>query len=529
MLILILCPIAIHAQQEQKVQSSIRDITLFLNKAQITRTVQHTLASGRTDLVIQGLTPQLDPNSIQVAGKGNLIILGTSHRLNYMTERGRSKGLQALKDSAAFCQRNIQTQQAAKSVLEREEQMLMANQKISGNNQNLTVTELRAMSDFFRSRLTEISGARAKADDQIRNWNDRLARINKQIQEQDELGRRNTSEIVVSLQSEKGGQALLEITYIVGNAGWNPIYDIRSTGTKENLSIDYKANVFQTTGEDWENVRLTLSTANPNLGGVKPQLDPWSLDLQEPVRAMAAPVRKRELMMRSDNMAAAAPAEMDDVDVQSLAEMVTMVQTTLNVEFKIAILQTVRSANKPVLVDIRKETVPASYEYSVVPKLDKDAFLMARITGWESLNLLPGEANIYFEGTFVGKTTVDPASLRDTLSVSLGRDKRIVVEREKIKDMSSRKVIGSSQRETAAWQISVRNTKSEAVRIVVEDQLPVSRNSQIEVLNTDPGGAKSDAVSGKLEWQLNIPPGETKKVTFRYEVKFPKDRFINGL
>lgn len=528
-LILLSCLLLINAfaQKEQAVESSISDVTLFLNKAQITRAVKYSLLPGRTDLILTGLTPNLDPQSIQVSGKGNLIILGTSHRINYLAEQSRSVSLQRLQDSAALCQKTIQTQQNGKAVLDREEQMLMANQKISGNNLNLTVAELKAMSDFFRSRLTDISGSRAKADDQIRIWNDRLAKINRQIQEQDELGRRNTSEIVVSLQSEKGGPAQLEINYIAGNAGWNPVYDIRSAGTRESISVDYKANVYQATGENWDNVQLTLSTANPNLGGVKPDLQQWSLDIQEPVRAMAAPVRKREMMMRTDQMAAAAPVEMENA--QSLAEMVTVVQTTLNVEFKIALPQTVHSASKPVLVDIRKSTVPASYEYSVVPKLDKDAFLMARITGWESLNLLNGEANIYFEGTFVGKTTIDPNALNDTLSISLGRDKRIIVEREKIKDLSSRKVIGTSRRETASWQISVRNAKAESVRIVVEDQLPVSRNSQIEVLNTDTGGGKLNTVTGKLEWPLTVAPGETKKVTFRYEVKFPKDRLVNGL
>ena len=518
------------AQKEQPAESSISEVTLFLNKAQVTRLVKQTLAPGRTDLIVTGLTPQLDPQSIQVAAKGNLMILGTSHRLNYLSEIARTKSLKALLDSSALCQRHIQTESSTRAVLDREEQMIMANQKISGTNQNLTVAELRAMADFYRTRLTEIANSRTKADEQLRIWNERLARISRQINEQNELARRNTSEIVISVQSDKGTPAQFEISYVTGNAGWTPEYDLRSAGTKDNLTLDYKAKVRQATGEDWENVQMTLSTANPNLGGVKPQLEPWYIDFAPELRELSLQ-RKRAMP------AGAAPVQMEmrmDMaqameDAATLDEVVSMVETSLNVEFRVAPPTTVRSSSKPVQVDIRKATVNAAYEYSVVPKLDDDAFLMARLTGWDALNLLPGEANIFFEGTFVGKTYIDPNNLRDTLSISLGRDQRIVVSREKVKDMSSRKMIGSSQRETAAWQISVRNSKSEPVRIIVEDQMPISQNSQLELTQSDAGGAKWDTTTGKLEWTLNIPAGETRKVGFRYEVKYPKDKRVIGL
>ncbi|HCM77383.1 MAG TPA: mucoidy inhibitor-like protein, partial [Cytophagales bacterium] len=173
--------------------------------------------------------------------------------------------------------------------------------------------------------------------------------------------------------------------------------------------------------------------------------------------------------------------------------------------------------------------IKAMYAYSVVPKLEGDAFLIAKATGWEGLSLLPGEANLFFEGTFVGKTFIDPNSIKDTLAISLGRDKRIVVKREELKDLTSKKLIGTNQKEERSWEISVRNSKTEAITISVEDQLPVSKNKDIEVTALNTGGAKFDPVSGKLTWQLVIQPNETKKVTYRYEVKYPKDKQITGL
>jgi len=180
-------------------------------------------------------------------------------------------------------------------------------------------------------------------------------------------------------------------------------------------------------------------------------------------------------------------------------------------------------------VDIQKYDLAAQYQYATVPKLDPDAFLMAKVVGWESLSLLPGETNVFFEGAFVGKSFIDPNNIKDTLSVSLGRDKRIVVKREKLKDFSAEKFIGSNKRETRAFEISVRNTKTSSVEIILEDHIPVSRNNQLEVTLQDGGGARFDPVTGRLAWTLTIPPGESRKLVYKYEVKYPKDRIISPL
>ncbi len=133
------------------------------------------------------------------------------------------------------------------------------------------------------------------------------------------------------------------------------------------------------------------------------------------------------------------------------------------------------------------------------------------------------------KSTFTGKSFIDPNNIKDTLSLSLGRDKRIVVKREKQKELTSRKFIGTNQKETYAWEISIRNTKSEAIKISLEDQIPVSQNSQIEVTAIDVAGAKYNKDTGKLSWDLNLQPNETKKMVFKYEVKYPKDKQVSGL
>lgn len=525
-----------YAQNETPVDSKIGSVTVFLNKAQVNRTAKTNVLSGKTTLVLGGLSPQLDPQSIQVGGKGRFTIVGTSHRLNYLNEFNKPKRLVVLQDSLNLLQQAVAFENSQKEVLNREEQMILANQKISGTNQNLTVAELKAMADFFRARLTELIAAKMKSDDKLRNLSEKIAKVQRQLNEQRDMYNRNTSEILVTVQADAATAVELDLNYVVGNAGWSPVYDLRAVDTKSPIQLAYKASVYQSTGEEWNNVHLVLSTANPNLGGLKPELAAWYLEFYQPIvirGAASGYSRSKSVPATMQNMAGAELDKMDfkvaNEEATSLSDYTSVVQTSLNVEFDISIPQTVSSSAKPTVVDVKSNSVNASYEYAVAPKLDLDAFLLAKVTGWEDLNLLPGEANIFFEGTFVGKTFIDPNNIRDTLSVSMGRDKRIVVKREKVKNLNSRKVIGTNEKQESAWEITVRNTKSDPVKVVVEDQIPVSQNSQIEVTVIDLGVGKQDVISGKLTWKLNLKPAENKKLAYKFEVKYPKGRIVNGL
>ena len=276
-------------------------------------------------------------------------------------------------------------------------------------------------------------------------------------------------------------------------------------------------------------MKLKLSTANPNQSGLKPELYTWYLDFYNPVAYQLNEKRQFERSMPSAKSAGAAQSAEEDIEASSLSDFVSTVQTTLNTEFVLSVPYTVGSGTKPTMADIASHEMATFFNYSVAPKLDAEAFLIGKAIGWEELNLLPGEANIFFEGTFVGKTFVDPNTIKDTLAVSLGRDKRIVVKRERIKDITSRKLIGGSQRETHGYEITVRNTKAESVKITIEDQLPIARNTQIEVGSVDLGGAKLEAHTGKLTWQLNLAPSESRKLNYRFEIKYPKDKQVSGL
>ncbi|HNP96926.1 MAG TPA: DUF4139 domain-containing protein [Cyclobacteriaceae bacterium] len=523
------------AQQEKKAESQITDVTVFLSQAQVTREVKSRVDAGKTELVISGLTSQLDPTSVQVSGKGSFTILGIRHKQNYLNEFNVPDKLKLLKDSLENYQKQLTIEQSQKEILNKEEQMLLSNQKIGGTSQNLTVNELKAMADFYRSRLGDVLTSKVKQDEKIKKINNHIVRLQRQINSENELYSRNTSEIVVSVSASAATSASLEVSYIVSNAGWNPVYDLRAMNTKNPVQLAYRANVYQSTGEMWKNVKLKLSTANPNQGGLKPELFPWFLDFYNPVayeyrkrslgKAMPAASELNEIVVTADDL----ERERRSMGFSATKIETTSIQTSLNTEFEIPLPYTVESSSKPTLVDIKNHEMKAIYNYSTVPKLDTDAFLIAKATGWEDFDLLPGEANIFFEGTYVGKTFIDPNNIQDTLSVSLGRDARIVVKREELKDLTTKRTIGSNQREEHVWEISVRNTKGEPVKITVEDQMPISKNSQIEVNPLDTGGSRFDEKTGKMVWSLTLQPNETRKMGFRYEVKYPKDKQVSGL
>ena len=526
-LVVVLLPaIPLSAQQDKRIESKITHVTVFLNKAQVTREVKTRIAEGTTNVVITGLTAQLDPNTIQVSGKGNFILTGISHQLNYLNDLTTPARLQTLNDSLQELQKRILLESAQKQILDKEEQMLISNQKIGGANQNLPVNELKSMADFFRNRLLEITMARLKHDERIKSLNERLVKIQRQVATQNELSQRNTSEITVSLSAKSSTDAELIIHYIVGNARWSPHYDVRAINTKGPLTLMYKADVHQQTGEEWKNVRLKLSTANPSLGGVKPDLQPWHVDFYQ--RENVQRYRK----VQGVRPAEAAPSALGEVavaDGSTTADYVSVQQTALNTEFDISLPYTVSSSSKPTTVDIGRHELKSSFRYAATPKLDPDAFLMAGTTGWTEFNLLPGEANVFFEGTFVGKTFIDPQSVKDTLHFSLGRDKRIVVKRDRIKDFSAHAVIGLNQKESHGYEINLRNNQSETITITVEDHIPLSKNSQIEVSLTDAGGAKYSPVNGKLVWEITLKPNESRRLMYQFEVKYPKDKVIAGL
>ncbi len=210
-----------------------------------------------------------------------------------------------------------------------------------------------------------------------------------------------------------------------------------------------------------------------------------------------------------------------------LGDYVSVKDNQLNVVFDIDLPYDIPSNGKEQNVVLKEFKMPVNYNYFTAPHIDKDAYLLGEMPDWESLNLLPGDANIIFEGTYIGKTHIDPASTEDTLHLTLGRDKRVVVTRETIKEFSSVKFLGSNKKQTFTYEITVKNNKKEKIQMTLKDQFPLSSNKDIEVELIQHDGAQVNEETGVLTWKPELLAGETKKYRVSYSVKFPKDRSLN--
>ncbi|GAB5540127.1 MAG: hypothetical protein Salg2KO_22300 [Salibacteraceae bacterium] len=349
-----------------------------------------------------------------------------------------------------------------------------------------------------------------------------ITRLKRQLNEENARLNRATAEVLVEVNIPSSMKAEFTLSYLVRSAGWNPAYNVNVMEVDQPLQFSYNAKVYQNTGVDWNDVTLTLTDANPNLNGNKPELHPWRLMFIEGM--------PRQMMGYSNKMAVerldAVQIASDDGSPKMGVELDYPVNDAVT-QFKIKTRHTIPSNGKEQGINLDVFTIPAKYEYYCAPKVDPTAFLLAKVTDFEQYDLLPGEANLFLVNTYVGKMMINPGVIADTLELSLGRDQSIVVKREKIKEFCETKKLSGTVKESLGIEISVRNTKDTKIQLTIEDQIPVSTNKDISVSLDEAKSAKHQESTGKLRWTKNVMSGETEKMQFKYTVKYPSDKNIN--
>ncbi|AFD08785.1 DUF4139 domain-containing protein [Solitalea canadensis] len=215
------------------------------------------------------------------------------------------------------------------------------------------------------------------------------------------------------------------------------------------------------------------------------------------------------------------------ITLKEATDFVSENENPIDVTYNIDLPYEVLGSGNEQIVTLKNYDLPAEYKFYSAPKMDKTTYLLATVNDWEKLNLLPGEANITFEGTYVGKSYIDPFSTQKTLNLTLGNDKRVIVKREKMQDYSSTKLIGSEKKQVFTYKLTVKNTKNSAVKMILKDQYPLSTQKEIEVELLESAKAHVNAEVGTLTWEFDLKPGETREFTMSYSVKYPKDQTLN--
>lgn len=520
---------------EKEVSSEVKSATVYLTNAQVTRLASVSLNNGVNEIVLTDLSQYINPNSIQVKlNNSNVVILGVSHRQNYLSKGETNPRVKHINDSIEDIEFKIMIRETHKRVYTEEKDLLLKNKSIGGQQSGVDIEDLMDMADFYRERLQDIETKLLDIELTTQKLKKEERRLKNQLSELNNNAYKYTGEIIVKLSSKGKQSSKLYATYMVNQAGWVPRYDVRSSDLNKPAEFAYKADVYQNTGVDWKNIDITLSTGNPNIDHTQPTLTPWYLSYYNEYRS-----KSRAKKINAAYAGAPAPTsaynEIDKDELEeremnkTIANFTTVTESVVNTEFVIGMKYDIISNGKPNSVNIQDIELPVSYSYLTIPKKDKDAFLIAEISGWGKYNLLPGDANIYFEGSFVGESYIDPNITDDTLMLSMGRDQSVVVKREKIDDFCKNSTFGGNKKSSRGYKISIRNNKPSEIKITVKDQIPLSSYKEIEVTTVDKGGATYNETTGELSWELTIPAGKTVDVTFQYEVKYPKDKILNNL
>jgi hypothetical protein len=619
---------AVMTKAVDKQTASINKVTVFTNGAQVERSKSVVLVPGEQVVTFTGFSPYMDKKSLQVKTKGHLTILGVSERTAHPDSAAQVKKLRAAEDDVKAVERRIQQTKDEQEMLTAQLDLIKTNCSVAGRTVATPLANIKELNAYYAQQVLSVKKRSQELEEQLQNLNEELKRRQDTCDSIAKLKLKSVTEIDVKVDAKQAGRAVFDITYYVKNAGWFPSYDVRSNSINEPLQLSYKANIYQNTKEEWKNVPVTLSSANPNRSNVAPQLKTYWLDyglsaptynidndgsnvvsgkivsaddgdpmigatvivkgtnlgtvsdidgnysivlpqnsrkltfsyvgyvsqthtvepgstlnirLKEDQASLQEVVvvgygvskkgrrsnSKGEVLKAKERIPEAAGVAVEEELNESEVIAVNQQQAQFGYEFDIKQLLTLPDGGKTTTTEIARHQLPASYEYRGIPKIDKESFLVADATDWQKLNLMEGEANVYFDNSFVGKSILDPNVSSDTLHFSMGRDQSIRVQRTKVSESSTRRFFGSNQEQTLKWRITVKNNRQESVNITVFDQAPISRNTSIEVIMEELSDGQFDKKTGIIKWPLQLKPGEQRDLILQYKVKYPKNRRLN--
>lgn len=531
-ILLVAGSVSLYAQKPIFGTAKLHEALVYLNGVELSHSVNVLLRKGSNEVVVKNIANQLDENSIRIGTSKPATIMSATFTTNYYSEYEvdeNSEIFKKIKDSIRLVNTELNN---VKNKIETDRQtinLLDKNQSISGSNTGVSVVELTKLVDYYRQKRLEIANSINLLQDKQGKLNETLQRLQNQLAFKEENEEKiSTGKIVLQVMSEVEQIVRLDISYISNLASWKPSYEIESKGLSQSLQVTSKGSVRQTTGLDWKQVKLSLSSSQPNPNNAIPYYSIWNINSAAPY-TRPTPSSVAPAAMYDKKKAESAGAYKEDMYYETTADYTAVFEQTLSINYAISIPYDIYTNGKDHAVTLSKQDIPATYSYYSAPKLSTNAYLIAYMTDYSKYNLLAGEANILLEGTYVGKTYLNPAISNDTMEIALGIDKNVVIKREKVVEKSGNKIVSANKESSFVYEISVRNNKSIATTIEVKDQFPISANKEIVVELTQSDNAAIDQEQGTLTWKMNLKPQETKKVRFGYKVKYPKSMTVYNL
>jgi len=575
------------AQTEKEVKSKISNVTVYFSGAQVERTATFDIQQGKSLLVFKNLSPYINKESIRVDGDGNYTILNVQLQNDYLNELEKTKEINDLNAGIKQYQDKIEDEETWIKILSEKLEFLKANKSITGKDQAINPEVFKSLNLIYGDNFEKNSLEVLKRKRLIKDYTKETEKLENQLSTLNSKSELPSGTITIMVDAKKTQNSTIKLDYLVNNASWYPSYDIRFVEINKPLTVSFKANISQNTGVDWKNVDLKLATAKTNVSAQIPYLSANYLQFYSPreinelqgrlsgvqlsnnavpgavseekIRGYASNGGDKTPLYIVDGVPQSDISSINPDDIESMnvlkdasatalygsrgADGVVIITTkqgsdksdvpltvtakneTSN-EYIVDAQQSVNSDNKLNVITFRETELKATYEYQSIPKLSKNVYLIAKIPDWYKADLMDGEANIYLENSYVGKSRINTRQFSDTLDISFGIDNNISVNREKIKEFSQSEFIGSNKKVTVAWKLTMRNNKPYPIKAKLYDQVPVSSIKDIQVEALELSGGSMNENTGKVVWSIELKPNETKQVILKYSVKSPKDKTV---
>ncbi|MDR0232870.1 MAG: DUF4139 domain-containing protein [Dysgonamonadaceae bacterium] len=529
--------IALPAQETAKsIPSKITDATVFLSGAELTHTATATLAKGDNELKIEKLSPSIDRNSLRIKANNGVIVSAFEFSVDDLPVRKPNEGrIKELNDSLELIGERLNKINAEINIDGELTKMMRKgiDKNVADTAKTKELNELIKLMDYYQNKSMEIENRQIANQNKKKKLDALIKELNQRLSVESTKEYEKTGVLTIRCTSPMASSVSFTVSYYTPLANWIPYYDIHVQSTDKPIKIVSKAKVSQLTTVNWNNVRLTLSTATPGSGKVAPLFNTWFLKYVNNAALRDLTLSQNAYSYRSQKAYSYAKNEMEFSEVvekeKSIDDYIITEETMLSQTFNIDLPYSIPGDGKEQSIELKTQEINADFRYYCAPKLSSETYLLAEIADWEKLNLLNGKANITYDGTYMGETFINASSTQEKLGLTLGADKRVVVKRELLKDFSSSKFLGNDVKQVFTYKLTVKNNQNKPVRVVLKEQYPQSSTKEIESIwlkddTTKPTFHNEEV--GVVTWEEDFKPGETKEYKFSYSIKYPKGKEV---
>ena len=507
--------------------------TVYLKGAELNSQVALSVPEGESEIILSNIASNVNPETLSVFADQDVLILSSQFTKDYRekeTLMGETQNIQdqinLLKDQQTTDIIRLQTNRAALTIIDNSKNLERTKENA------LSVNEINDLINLVEKKTEQLLTDNAQIETRLSKINEDIAQLERLLTSTKQKGVEPGARIKIKLYAPKATNTMLDIRYVVNNAGWIPTYDIHTLAIDKPIELTYKAKLYQNSGIQWNDVNITLSSGNPSQNITLPTLTPWYLSEALPLdnKVLYGEIRYDYESASSKIDAESSFRQATPQKQKTIEEYVVADNDGINTQYSINIPYTIPSDGKEHTIFIQRAELTADYQYIAIPKLNPDAYLQATIKDWQSLNLLPGTTSLYFENHYIGQGMLKLNDLKYGLSLSLGIEKRITVERDEVKTKGATGIFsGNNIERKLGYTIKATNSRPDDIKLTIVDQLPVSQNEQIKIQDLQLGGGTHYVPTGNLSWTLDLKENAHQEIEYSYKIRYPKEMNIDGL